>query len=525
MYRYIIIDDEEVTRKGTLDKLQPMGDRICCVGEAEDGKEGLAMAEELHPNIIITDMKMPVMGGDLLLPILAERYPEIYIIVISGYRDFEYSRQAIRANAIDYLLKPFRSSDIMASMEQAIQKIKSTANTKRQANSSQEYREALCVAADRDKIYALLQNHDAPFQDMVSQKLIRLSHLSSFVLVLLYRTRPLIEEEVVLLLQNHQLDASSLFLPHPQSKNLGYLLLFRPASQKGTLPAFCANILKPLRTQLLSGDTPVLFGISGEHTSLSSLYQAALESVQALNDLPLQNRPDICLYQPNHPAPKALIWEHTDELLFYIEAGDAQKTGELAEDLFCWYPQNPNTTLYEIKYSCLQITTQVKYMLNQYIRQIQPGSVDTSVQNILNAMFDLKELSAYYRQFFCSVATAMAPQTLYSDQDIASNVKTYIDRNYQRNITVEFAASLFHVNRSYLSHIFKKKVGVSFVTYLNQVRIEQSKLLLLKSSKKTYQIAKQVGYNNVSYFWKIFRKLEHMTPEQFREIKPGSHSD
>ncbi len=90
-YRYLIIDDEKLARLGTLEKLSPISDRITCVGEAADGEEGLSLAEELHPDIIITDMKMPVMDGEKLLPLLAEKHPEIQIIVISGYRDFEYS--------------------------------------------------------------------------------------------------------------------------------------------------------------------------------------------------------------------------------------------------------------------------------------------------------------------------------------------------------------------------------------------------------------------------------------------------
>ena len=94
-YRYILIDDEKFTRLGTLEKLSPISDLAQCVGQADDGEAGLALARELQPDVIITDMKMPVMDGTSLLPILAKEFPDTPLIVISGYRDFEYSRQAV----------------------------------------------------------------------------------------------------------------------------------------------------------------------------------------------------------------------------------------------------------------------------------------------------------------------------------------------------------------------------------------------------------------------------------------------
>ena len=95
MYTYIVIDDESLIRKGTIKKLQPMEDLISCIGEADNGKAGIELIQEVHPDFVILDMQMPIMGGKELLPYLAENYPEMPLIVISGYRDFDYVKQAI----------------------------------------------------------------------------------------------------------------------------------------------------------------------------------------------------------------------------------------------------------------------------------------------------------------------------------------------------------------------------------------------------------------------------------------------
>ena len=84
-----------------------MEEQITCIGEADNGKAGIELIQEVHPDIVILDMQMPIMGGKELLPYLAESYPDMPLIVISGYRDFDYVKQAISAAAIDYILKPF----------------------------------------------------------------------------------------------------------------------------------------------------------------------------------------------------------------------------------------------------------------------------------------------------------------------------------------------------------------------------------------------------------------------------------
>ena len=107
MYNYIVVDDEPLTRKGTIKKLSSLGDKITCVGEAGNGLEGLDLIEKAHPDIIITDMNMPELDGTMFLMEIRKRLPLIPIIVISGYKDFEYAQSAIKSNACKYILKPF----------------------------------------------------------------------------------------------------------------------------------------------------------------------------------------------------------------------------------------------------------------------------------------------------------------------------------------------------------------------------------------------------------------------------------
>ena len=125
MYTYLIIDDESLIRKGTKKKLLPLESVVTCCGEADNGESGIQMIEELHPDIVILDMQMPIMDGMQLLPYLSQHYPEIPLIVISGYQNFEYIKQAISSKAVNYILKPFSREEIQETMLSIVKSLSS----------------------------------------------------------------------------------------------------------------------------------------------------------------------------------------------------------------------------------------------------------------------------------------------------------------------------------------------------------------------------------------------------------------
>jgi two-component system response regulator YesN len=126
MYKVMIVDDEPWSRKvikqlGQWDTLQ-----LTIVGEAEDGTEGLRLIEELQPDIVVTDMRMPGIDGVELLKALKERHPSLKIIVMSGYDDFVYLKQAIHSQAKDYLLKPVDPDELHAALAQCVRELQQT---------------------------------------------------------------------------------------------------------------------------------------------------------------------------------------------------------------------------------------------------------------------------------------------------------------------------------------------------------------------------------------------------------------
>lgn len=130
MIRLLIADDEPATIQTIKKLLTPVMKKIESILVAENGIEALRFIDSSSaPNLIITDMNMPVLNGISLLKYLINNHPEIYVIVVSGYYDFEYTHAAIQAKVLDYLLKPISRHDFLAAINKAVSLIESGHNT------------------------------------------------------------------------------------------------------------------------------------------------------------------------------------------------------------------------------------------------------------------------------------------------------------------------------------------------------------------------------------------------------------
>jgi Response regulator containing CheY-like receiver domain and AraC-type DNA-binding domain len=121
--RILVVEDEKLLRKNVVKKLESLSDLgIVVAGEAMDGKSAYAMIPEVHPDIILTDIRMPVMDGLELIRNAEQFYPDIIYIILSSYSDFEYARKAISLQVSDYLLKPVKLEELRNALLSAIAK-------------------------------------------------------------------------------------------------------------------------------------------------------------------------------------------------------------------------------------------------------------------------------------------------------------------------------------------------------------------------------------------------------------------
>lgn len=518
MYTYIVVDDEPLTRRGIIKKIDTLNHMAECVGEASNGQEALELIAELKPHIVITDMNMPVLDGTGLLQQLNQKYPEIQIIVISGYKDFEYAKQAVSARAISYILKPFSRESIQEAVRNAIDLIENTTTLQNRIVSSEAEKEYAKYDYDIQLIKNAILGYHTAVPELVSDKLKLINQNHHFILMTLHGTQKL--DEMILKDFIHEQGSGdlSLYLSHLHNDHMGFFILFFPERTPLQLNTHCKHIALNFINLLKEEKTNLSIGISSIQSELTKLNCAFKETVSALNSKKLYDDNGCYFFTKENLPLLSTHWKYLHEFLFRIETGECQRVMALLDDLFNYFNQSPDCTLYEFKYYCIQLTEKVREFLNLYFSNISQGNPSTSVQNIFNSLFTFEEIKNYFIQFFSNVCTSMQSKSIYASEDVIENVKTYVKRNYFNDLNLEFISSLFYMNRSYLSHLFKKKAGESFIDYVNIIRTEEAKRLLKTSDKKMYQIAKAVGYDNVKYFFRIFKKITGITPEQYRKI-------
>lgn len=515
MFRYILVDDEPLIRKGTIKKLESIKDQVQCVGEAADGEEGLKLVEQENPDLVITDMNMPNMGGEVFLSELHRQYPNIPIIVISGYKDFDYAKQAIAVNASSYILKPFSKNDICDAVLKTVETLKNSIQTKEQLIVLEESQDYIKYDYDLHMLKSLILGYQPCVESFSSDRLKQFMNTPYIVLITLYSDKLINPISVDQYIRENDISDSVLYLPHLHNPNIGILLLLFKEDHPAHLEKYIRQIYTTIRQFFADEEITLSLGISSTKTSTSELHSAYKESLQALNTCTMTDKETIYYYKKSIDPPTQINWPLTEEFLFRLEASESNLIPGLMDQLFLYIKDIEGLTLEDMKYYSLYLIQQVRLILSNYIH-INLAGQSNNIENILESIFSFFELQAYLTTLFINISKALENSTVYASEDLIGKIQTYVNRNYFNELNLEFISSLFYINRSYLSHLYKEKTGENFIDYVTKIRIEKAKELLKDTDKKMYQISKAVGYDNIKYFFRVFKKMTKLTPEEYR---------
>ena len=491
MIGYVVVEDEPGIRRGIIKKIAQAGYPLRLLAEAGDGNEALQLIDRHRPQLVFTDMRMPLMDGKRLLESMVRAFPEISVIVISGHTDFEYMHSAISAGVVDYLLKPFNVQELKAVIKKALTRLESSQNYK-------DEKESLALLKDRQEFLAYLMGKRKAGPEPQSQRFTALLKVASARLVLLYQIA--LMEDVESVLRDYCWiplgeAGGSIAVIVPEGRDSGWEALLKITEE--TWGRYC------------------LLGISGSVQGFDSLREGYRQCIQALNGAPAFSEKRIFYYSPEegNPAAKITPWRKTDILLFNIEAGRVQQTQELAGELFNYLEGISRITLGQVKRYVEILRGEVRAILYAYV-------LDTGYhgqrESLLDMVFDFETIKSDTSAAFVQVSRMLAPYANFSSGRLVEDIKTYVKKNYRKDLSQEFISSLFFVNPSYISSLFKKSTGLNYVDFLAGVRVEKAKELLSHTDLKTSQVARQVGIDNEKYFFRLFKKLTGMTPGEFK---------
>ncbi len=518
MHSVIIVDDELFVRKGLQGMIDWEKAGFQVIGEADNGEDALELITVKKPDLVVTDIRMPVMDGLDLIQAAAEAGMATEFIIISGYNDFRYAQQAMRFGVVDYVLKPVDQDDFL----QALAKLREHLAGKKKAQ------ERTGIEAGEQMIEALLRREaDTQALNKWAEPWLT-GGARSFAYILVECNNALpwndaamppkneLKDEIRAFLKKHA-PASPVSAVYEHRKTYGFIVpdLY--------LPAFDYSLRKLLAAMLAALEAR--FGLAfrayaGQAVhALDQLYLSYGSAKESIAYKFLRHEGSILLY--SEIADLTLHYAHLDEeiyrnLMEAIEENDDAAITSGLDRLFAEFVDKRYSPE-AIKSAIMQCVLAV----GKAVRGLQGDEKQLETMAPVIGWHDYnvtwEELRSMVEAFVRESSGMISLLYRTSGKSGIYKVKSYVDQHYKESINLKSIAAHFYMNTAYLGQLFKKSYGVYFNDYVLRLRIDEAKKLLRQSDLRVYEIAERVGFNKADYFVTQFEKLEHMTPTEYRQ--------
>lgn len=519
MLKVLIVDDELLVRAGIKSLLEWENNGYTVIGEASDGLEALDIMEKFCPDIVLMDIAMPNMGGIETLQIAKQRYPYMHFIILSCHNDFEYVRKAMKLGADDYILKlsmlPERLLEILNETKEKI-KLNTFGSGLAFSDGSNDRR---LVA---NYLRCLLFNPEAVEQlppAMEEEKLKLMSNKSVVALVQLEKTPdglvyPALQEVVLKKLSSERLkDVGIAYIIKISDFELAVAISIQfdnISNPNDLIGVFAENI----------ADTNIYVGISNIAEDIGGIRTAYAQAVEALQYKFYENK-NIFVFSRDYFNPMIVDlfpMSMERDLMNFIELCDLTGITNIIKSLF--------NRIRDSKFQPSQNLQFLISVLQCFKTAIINLGVDTpdylggSTHSIYTTVMQLKCLDEAERWFldfserFINNLKELKRNTYRSD---ILKLMSYIREHYSEDLTLKWAACYVNISESYLSHLFKEQTGQNFTDFIIGLRMKKAVELLKSTDLNMYDISMHIGYDNINYFGRLFKKVTGISPVNYRK--------
>ena len=529
MYKAIIVDDEKKICSLILElgNWEEYGIEVAAV--CYDGEEALQKIQEHRPDLVLTDVRMPVYDGLELIKRTTELGIKPSFVIISGYKYFEYAYSAFKYGVIDYLLKPIDGEQLnevlrkVVDLMDAKKRLASTEDALRQLNRNMEQ------SHHRQMFDDLFAGKSFPSdQEMLAERYHKEFPLDSFQVFFLKTNRNLQEESSLLLTEKITGAAKRIFSEDVTVcteivlEGIGGILNFAAGQEERTwnlLHTFLTDIREVAEMfgnqQVTIGVGPVVRDLSELPASARSARNAEQAKISLGANRLLQEDP---AQYSQMTAAMLLTDKRRREYETLLETVNP-------EGMETWFAPLLNNWD-QGKPPRPEVLTEVRDKLLQGAEKCSEKQQAQDAARELRRITEIESDEADGpREFFHILMQHLVQHLEGLRREMASReklpirlAKAYIDEHYSETVTLEDTAAKVGLSSSYFSTSFKKFEKRTFSEYLTSVRMEAAKELLATTRKTNYEIALSVGYTDDKYFCKVFKKEVGIRPGEYRKL-------
>lgn len=542
MYDLIVVDDEDIIREGMVNSVpwQDFGFRVA--GEASNGLEAINLIVKQPVDVIITDIKMPEMDGIALIEYLNTHYPDIKIVILSGYDELEYLRKAIKNKVTEYLLKPTNYDEFVKVFESVKQILD---GEKKQNEENEMLRKRLVESLPymKEKFLNDLVNGLYKEEGLIDEKSrfyeldVNNWNLLVVVIGIDYYHSPVnnyIEEYFQLLklavveIANHIFETVSLgiFFTYNSKEIVGIC-----STRLGT-QGITKAIQEVQKYILKNKNITISAGISEECCNIFGLHSAYRQAVHALKQKVFLGAESIVfnsdiILDMNRNNPSVDINFNTEKIsniIFY------QEDGNLLHELNLTFEKFENRMMIQHEYIDM-ISLELLFYISRQAQafNIEIEEILEEKQSVYQKIFSLDSLDAKKEWLFSlldDIQSRMVVLRKDKSSALVQEIKRYVKENFYNNtMSLELVADKVKKNMTYLSRLFKLETGENFIDFLIGLRINKAKELLKDFKYKIYEISSMVGYAEVSHFTKVFKRCTGYSPAEYRDVMGAKIKD
>lgn len=509
--RILIVEDETNTRKG-IGKLILAYSGHEVVGEAKNGEEGYEMAKKMRPDLIITDIRMPKMSGLEMMEKLYHdpdgNYDDIFVVILSGYADFDYARRAIFMNGrvLDYLLKPIDMEKIIKGMENWEIHIR---NKRMEQNRPEQVLKNVLLG-------------NVEMNDEVLDKLryiCKIEENTNSLLFWIYKggMGKQYEEEVKKRLRSLQ----------EEKRYCGKTYLITEEREK-SLICFMTDVKEEekLIAEIQKKEIE-RYNAAKEHPvwamgTVSSLHQIQRKSeeVRRLMAYGILYKKGILLTEEiraNYHVEKFLYPYEIEKQLKVAVCSENREEIEKGIKRFAEYVKNHQFDPIQIKQGYRKLLSFIQDLSNEM-------NIEAGRKIEQNHLLFMLEKAVLWEEIetICSKVTDFFGTKTKEKNTISNYVIlkaiAYIREHYQEGITLDEVARKLEITPEYLSALFSREMNINFTAFVKEFRISHAKRLLKGTNLKIYEVAQEVGYQDPKYFNRVFKEVEGISPGDYRGV-------
>ena len=534
MYKVLLADDEGIALDALKFILNKDFHDCCTIRTAQTGRGVIEIADTFRPDIAVMDIQMPGINGMEAIKEIHNFSPSTIFIIVSAYDRFTYAKEAIRLGVMEYLTKPLDREQFADAMRNAMRSIDKEKERRNSSLRNREKLESVVPIIESGFVYSLILSDSTDGLADYSSLLEITAKYGCIMVIEFGEISNSSSDNTNSHLQNRIGTGIRIRDSFPRIREA--VKEFDSSSITGSVMSDKIIVFLPFdhETQEYNDRIRMIERvrvlISNLESKTDAKYRVGIGSVQPFQDMRISYReaveslkegtdtvahaddlPVACEYEKDYPI------DLEKKLFSAVEAGDVNASSDYADRFFSWMTDTHRDMIQSIRLKSLEFVLWAEHVAYSNGAKGQYRFGDRQDYMDICYSSDIDTLRKWFDDHITDASRCVITKNTTQADNLIDQARKYISAEYMNDISLDDISRRINISSYYFSKLFKEETGVNFIEYLTDLRMEKSKELLASPNMSIKDICVSVGYQDPNYFSRIFKKINGVTPSEYRE--------